>query len=133
LIVDRCRALHVGLWRALEEYELRLSIVSVCSFVRKVLGELLLVAEGLVALRCLDLLAVPLQPLRILARYLDRSLASSRLLLIVALLKLLQLLLEVLGHQLEGLAVALARLGIANPSNDPESVDKLVEGETIVR
>ena len=70
------------------------------------------------ALRCLDLLAVPLQPFRILARYLDRSLASSRLLLIVALLKLLQLLLEVLGHQLEGLAVALARLGIANPSND---------------
>ena len=89
MIVDCCHALNIGLRRALKEYKLRIGIVSIGSFVRQVLGELLLVAEGLVALRCLDLLAVPLQPLRILARYLDRSLASSWLLLIVALLKLL--------------------------------------------
>lgn len=118
MIVDCCPALNVGLRRALKEYKLRLRIVSIGSFVRQVLGELLLVAKGLVAFRGLDLLAVPLESLRILARYLDRSLASSRLLLIVALLKLLQLLLEVLSHQLEGLTVALARLGIPNPSND---------------
>jgi hypothetical protein len=47
-------------------------------------------------------------------------------------LELLQLLLEILGHELEQFNVWFASLGVANASNDSEGIYELVEGEVIV-
>ena len=75
-----------------------------------------MVDEGLLALRRLDLLTVLPPAVRL------RRCEVSRLSLPVAsLLELLELLVQVLRHQLERLAIALAGLRIANPSNDLSS------------
>ena len=46
---------------------------------------------------------------------------------------MLQLFLEILSYKLKKFNFWLSCLGVANPSNDSESIDKLMEWKTVVR